>query len=143
WEGGEGGAQRRAVRLGLRQISGLRREEAERLIAARAAGARTLAGLAAALASPRPTLELLAEADALRSLGLDRRAGLWAVKGLAPEAKAVIDAPLLALMGPPAEAPVQLPAMPLPAHVAEDYRTTSLSLKAHPCAFFRPLLNAM
>ena len=37
---------------------------------------------------------------------MDRRAGLWAAKGLAPEAKAAIDAPLLALMGPPAEARV-------------------------------------
>jgi error-prone DNA polymerase len=33
--------------------------------------------------------------------------------------------------------------MGLAAHVAEDYRTTSLSLKAHPCAFFRPLLQSL
>jgi error-prone DNA polymerase len=46
-------------------------------------------------------------------------------------------------MGPPVEARVTLPTMPLPAHVAEDYRTTSLSLKAHPCAFFRPALTAI
>ena len=85
----------------------------------------------------RRALELLAEADAFRTLGLDRRAGLWAVKGLAPEAGAETAAPLLASMGAPAEAPIRLPAMALPAHVAEDYRTTSLSLKAHPCAFFR------
>ncbi len=132
-----------AVRLGLRQIGGLRREEVDKLIAARTAGARTLPQLAASLAAPRRSLELLAEADALRSLGMDRRAGLWAVKGLAPEAKAQIDAPLLALMGPPAEGCVHLPAMPLPAHVVEDYRTTSLSLKAHPVAFFRLLLSEM
>jgi error-prone DNA polymerase len=132
-----------AVRLGLRQIAGLRREEVDKLIAARTAGARSLPQLAASLPSPRRSLELLAEADALRSLGMDRRAGLWAVKGLAPEAKAQIDAPLLALMGPPAEGRVQLPTMPLPAHVVEDYRTTSLSLKAHPVAFFRLLLNEM
>jgi error-prone DNA polymerase len=133
----------RAIRLGLRMISGLRRDEAERLIAARAAGARTLADLAAGAGLSRRTLEQLAEADALRSLGLDRRAGLWAVKGLAPELRAQTEAPLLALMGPPAEGPASLPLMPLAAHVAEDYRTTSLSLKAHPCAFFRPLLEGM
>ena len=46
-------------------------------------------------------------------------------------------------MGPPAEARVTLPAMPLPTHGAEDYRTTSLSLKAHPCAFFRPALTGL
>ena len=132
-----------AVRLGLRQVVGLSKDEVDRLIAARIAGARTLPQLAASLVSPRRSLELLAEADALRSLGMDRRAGLWAVKGLAPEAKAQIDAPLLALMGPPAEGRVQLPTMPLPAHVVEDYRTTSLSLKAHPVTFFRPLLERM
>jgi error-prone DNA polymerase len=27
--------------------------------------------------------------------------------------------------------------------VAEDYRTTGLSLKAHPCRFFRPLLTGL
>ncbi len=141
WDCGVEAAGR--VRLGLRMIAGLRREEAGRLIAARAAGAQDLPELARTLASPRHTLERLAEADALRSLGLDRRAGLWAAKGLAPEAKAALDAPLLALMGPLAETPVRLPAMPLPAHVAEDYRTTSLSLKAHPVLFFRPLLDGM
>jgi error-prone DNA polymerase len=46
-------------------------------------------------------------------------------------------------MGPPAESAVSLPAMPLPAHVAEDYRTAGLSLKAHPVTFFRPLLDKM
>ncbi len=86
---------------------------------------------------------MLAEADALRSLELDRRAGLWAVKGLAPEIKVQTQAPLLALMGPPAEGGVMLPRMALSAHVAEDYRTTSLSLKAHPCRFFRPLLQGL
>jgi len=131
------------VRLGLGRILGFNREEADRLIRARAAGARTLDDLAAEANLSRRALELLAEADALRSLGLDRRAGLWAVKGMAAETRASLDAPLLALMGPTAEAPVRLPNLPLPAHVAEDYRTTQLSLKAHPCAFFRPLLREM
>jgi error-prone DNA polymerase len=139
-EGG-GDGELCAVRLGLRQIGGLRREEGLRLVEARAAGPRTLRDIAARAALSRQTLELLAEADALRSLGLDRRQGLWAVKGLAPEAKARTEAPLLTLMGPPAEAPATLPAMALSAHVAEDYRTAGLSLKAHPCAFFRTLLT--
>ncbi len=150
WREAPGGASRPRpalptgpVRLGLRQIRGLRKEDAERLIAARQAGARTLRDLAARAEVGRRALELIAEADALRSLGLDRRAGLWAVKGLAPEAKAESAAPLLALMGPPAEGATRLPAMALAAHVAEDYRTTSLSLKAHPCGFFRPLLGRL
>jgi error-prone DNA polymerase len=138
---GEGGRPLKAVRLGLRQIKGLSEEEARRLVDARAAGARTLEQLATRASLSRRTLELLAEADALRSLGLDRRAGLWAVKGLAPELKAAQDAPLLAPLGAPAERQVELPLMPLTSHVMEDYRTTSLSLKAHPCGFLRPLLR--
>jgi error-prone DNA polymerase len=133
----------KAVRLGLRQIRGLRRIEAERLEEARRAGAGGLREIALRAELSRQSLELLAEADALRSLGLDRRAGLWAVKALAPEVKVESEAPLLALMGAPAEKAVRLPTMGLAAHVAEDYRTTSLSLKAHPCAFFRPLLQSL
>ena len=138
-----GGGGVSAVRLGFHQIRGLREAEARRLVAARDDGARTLPELAARADLSRQTLELLAEADALRALGLDRRAGLWAVKGLAPEAKVETEAPLLALMGPPVEASVALPTMALSAHVAEDYRATRLSLKAHPCRFFRPQLAAL
>ena len=131
------------VRLGFRQIQGLRQDEIHRLVAARETGARTLRDLAARAGLSRQSLELLAEADALRSLGMDRRAGLWAVKGLAPEVKVESEAPLLALMGAPVEGAIELPKMALPAHVAEDYRTAGLSLKAHPCVFFRPLLKSL
>jgi error-prone DNA polymerase len=142
-EGGETAPRLRAVRLGLRQIRELKKAEVDRLVEARKRGARTLPEIAARGDLSRQSLELLAEADALRSLGMDRRAGLWAVKGLASEAKADRDAPLLALMGAPAEEAITLPAMGLSAHVAEDYRTTCLSLKAHPCAFFRALLASL
>jgi error-prone DNA polymerase len=129
-----------AIRLGLRQVRGLKQAEAEAWVQARRAGARTLEVLAAASGISQRGLECLAEADAFRSLGLDRRAALWAVKGLAGETRPLVDAPLLAAAGLK-EAPVQLPKMGLPQHVAEDYRTTSLSLKAHPCAFFRDELK--
>ena len=134
---------RGVLRLGLRQIRGLKAEEAARLIAAREAGARSLGDLARIGNLSRQTLEFLAEADAFRSLGMDRRAALWAVKGMAPEVRAETDAPLLAMMGAPSETDVSLPVMALSTHVAEDYRTTSLSLKAHPCQFFRPLLTQL
>lgn len=130
------------VRLGLRQVRGLNEEEARRLIAARGDGAASLQDLARRARLSRRTLELLAEADAFRSMGLDRREALWAVKGVAPEARVETEAPLLAGLGL-AEDAVDLPRMTLPAHVAEDYRTTGLSLKAHPCRFFRPLLSRL
>jgi error-prone DNA polymerase len=90
----------------------------------------------------RRTLELLAEADAFRGLGLERRQALWAVKGLAGEIGADADAPLL-VRTRTNEAQVQLPFMNPAQHVAEDYRTTSLSLKAHPVGFFRAELERL
>jgi error-prone DNA polymerase len=128
----------KAVRLGFRQIKGFSdKEEAARLVQARTAGACTVQDFARVLS--QRTMELLAEADAFRSLGLSRREALWAVKGLKGEAKAPVQAPLLAQLSLFEEA-VELPAMGLPEHVFEDYRTTRLSLKAHPLQFFRPSL---
>jgi error-prone DNA polymerase len=152
----------RPVRLGLRQVRGLVEDEGRRLVAARqeigdthrfpalpsgdapGPGNRYVSpisfeALVQAARLSRRTVELLAEADAFRSLGLDRRAALWMVKGL--ETRALDEeAPLLARMGKAAEPAPELPALRLPEHVAEDYRTTSLSLKAHPCRFFRERL---
>jgi error-prone DNA polymerase len=140
-EGGKGEG-RLPVRLGLRQIRGLKEEEITRLVIARREGAATLEALARRARLSRRCLELLAEADAFRSLGLDRREGLWKVKALAPEIAAEAPGSLLAGLDLD-EADVALPRMQLPAHVAEDYRTTGLSLKAHPCRFFRSLLTRL
>ncbi|GGL43415.1 error-prone DNA polymerase [Caulobacter rhizosphaerae] len=139
----------KAVRLGLRQIKGLKKKkkpedadlDADLIMAARAAGARAPADFARAGVSQR-ALELLAEADAFAGAGLSRRDALWAVKGLKGEVKVDIQAPLLAGL-PLFEDAVTLPAMALPQQVAEDYRTTSLSLKAHPLRFFRPQLDRL
>jgi error-prone DNA polymerase len=132
----------KAVRLGLCQVKGLKDEaDGEVITAARDAGARTPADFARAGVSQR-ALELLAEADAFASTGLSRRDALWAVKGLKGEVKVDSQAPLLAGL-PLFEDAVALPVMGLPQQVAEDYRTTSLSLKAHPCGFFRPMLDKM
>lgn len=87
------------------------------------------------------TIERLAAADAMRSLGLDRRQALW-------EAKALANAPPLPLFawgaaretGP--EPVVALPEMALSEHVVNDYQTLRLSLKAHPMSFLRQRLRA-
>jgi error-prone DNA polymerase len=134
-------SQLRPVRLGLRQVKGFKKDEALALMRARAEGARTLEDFALRAGLSRRSLELLAEADAFRSLGLDRRQALWAVKGLGCEIGVEEDAPLLARQSW-REAQVELPFMSAPQHVAEDYRTTSLSLKAHPVSFFRQQLKA-
>lgn len=128
------GERLRAMRLGLRQIKGFKEDDGKTLMKMRAAGVRTLEAFARGLS--RRAMELLAEADAFAGMGLSRRQALWAVKGLVGETKVETDAPLLAAMDRP-EVQVELPLMSLPMNVTEDYRTTRLSLKAHPCEFFR------
>ena len=134
------GHRLRAMRLGLRQIKGLSEAEARALVQARNEGAKSLEALARTPSLTRRSLELLAEADALAGLGYGRREALWAVKGL--DLRTGAETPLIAgARG--REIQVQLPLMNLPTQVREDYRTTRLSLKAHPCSFFRPQLKEM
>jgi error-prone DNA polymerase len=130
---------RHAARLGLRQIKGLRLDEMQRLVERRGAGYDSVRDLWLRTGLPRSTLERLARADAFRSLGLDRRAALWAVQGL-DDTKAHGFLPLLddpAVKQADHEPEMRLPAMPLGEHVIHDYRTLSLSLKAHPVSFLR------
>ena len=70
------------VRLGFRLISGLSEDELTKLIAARGNGFASIERLAAVAGISRFTIERLAEADAFRSLGLDRRAALWTARRL-------------------------------------------------------------
>ncbi|MCG8440398.1 MAG: DNA polymerase III subunit alpha, partial [Caulobacterales bacterium] len=71
-----------AVRLGLRQVKGLNEAEAAKIVAARAAGGpfADLDDLQRRARVRRATVERLAEADAFRSLGRDRRRALWEAK---------------------------------------------------------------
>jgi error-prone DNA polymerase len=124
-----------ALRLGLRQVDGLHRDAADRLVAARPY--RTVEELRTRGGVPVHAIQRLAAADAFRSLGLDRRAALWDSRAL----KQAPDLPLFAYAetrdeGAEAE-PAQLPAMPLSEHVVNDYQTIRLSLKAHPMRFLR------
>ncbi|MFL5296038.1 MAG: error-prone DNA polymerase [Phenylobacterium sp.] len=133
----------RAVRLGLRQVKGLKQAEIEDFMKVRADRVLvTLDDYILRSGLSRRALELLAEADTFRSLGLSRREALWAVKGKADEVGAERHAPLMARQSV-REAQVKLPFMSQPKEVAEDYRTTSLSLKRHPVSFFRGDLDRM
>ena len=123
----EGGA----LRLGLRMIDGFREAWAMTLAEKRFPDFASL--VAARL--PRGALVMLAEADALRSLGLDRRMALWHVRGLRDEQ----DLPLL--MGLPVQVrPAPLPHMTRSEHVAADYQSIGLSLQGHPMRFLRAAL---
>ena len=132
-----------AVRLGLRHVKGFGEEEAQRLVSRRGRGYDSVRDLWLRSGLNRAAIEKLAEADAFRSIGLDRRDALWAVKALDPLGSAE-RLPLFATdkdAGLQREAEVTLPPMPLGEHVITDYQTLSFSLKAHPMSFLRRPLN--
>ncbi len=128
-----------ALRLGLRQVGGLHKEDAARIVDARDAPYPDIATLHRRAGIPVSAIETLAAADAFRSAGLDRRQALWQTRALA-------EAPPLPLFeaadqrGERPEPAVALPAMADGEQVVEDYRTLRLSLRAHPLSFLRQRL---
>ncbi|MEZ5841230.1 MAG: error-prone DNA polymerase [Hyphomicrobiales bacterium] len=130
-----------ALRLGFRQVDGMPQEEAGRIVDGRGRGYADIEDLARRARPSARVLRLLADADAFRSMGLDRRAALWAVRRLPDDDPLPLFAAARAReLG--AEPDANLPEMPLGEHVVTDYQTTRLSLKAHPMAILRPVFAA-
>jgi error-prone DNA polymerase len=126
-----------ALRLGFRQIKGLREEDAGWIAAARGNGYPDVESLWRRAGVQPDTLERLAEADAFAALGLTRRDALWAARAL----RAPKPLPLFGADGEGlAEPEVTLPAMTLGQEVIEDYLSLRLSLRAHPLELLRPRL---
>lgn len=151
-----------AVRLGFRQIDGFEIFDVDdripekfgkkpkkpksdywdqRIVDARARKEFTsLEDFARETKLPKRALIMLADADAFRSLGLDRREALWTVRRLPDD----VTLPLFsaaAAREQPDEGAKPLPAMPLPEQVVADYQTIRLSLKGHPMEFLRPMFT--
>ena len=86
------------------------------------------------------TLQQIAAADGFHGLGLSRRDAAWAIKGLLDEALplfAAADDRAGQLRPEAIEPTVALAPMTAGREVIEDYRSTGLSLRAHPLAFLR------
>jgi error-prone DNA polymerase len=138
---------RHAVRLGLRHIKGLGEKEAVIIMSARGAGYESLAEFRRRTGFSGKTIEKLADADALRSIGLDRREALWQVRALDKAAVEPGHQSAMPLFDHAdrseviAEPPANLPTMPEGEQVLQDYRYLSLSLKGHPVAFARERLD--
>ena len=130
-----------ALRLGFRQIKGMREAAADCLVDAREQGYSDVAALKERAGLKRGVLERLARADGFQSLGLDRRQALWAVKGLEDQAPLPLFAHLAEHQYRP-EPGVPLPVMQLGEQVADDYLALKLSLKSHPMALLRPHFDA-
>jgi error-prone DNA polymerase len=124
-----------ALRLGLRQVDGLQREAADRVVERRPYS--TVEELRTRGRVPVHAIQRLAAADAFRSMGLDRRAALWDSRALRQAPDLPLFAHAEAREEGAEETPAQLPAMPLAEHVISDYQTIRLSLKAHPMQFLR------
>jgi len=138
-----------AVRLGFRQVEGIRQEDMLLLIARRSQPYTSVRALQEAGLAPI-TLEKLADADAFMSAGLDRRAAMWQVAALnktqfqktAKGKEPGNEGRPLTLFEDFDEA-VDLPKMTAAEHVVQDYATMSLSLKGHPVGFVRESLRAL
>ena len=127
------------VRLGFRQVKGLREDDMLQLTVMRGEGYRHIEQLRAA-GVPEAALEKLADADAFRSLGADRRMALWEVSALADRPVGLFEGQLSETV---LELPVVLPPMTRGEHVVQDYISTGLSLKDHPIGLVRPQLTRM
>ncbi|MCP3415114.1 error-prone DNA polymerase [Bradyrhizobium brasilense] len=116
---------------------GVETDWADRIVAARDRRPFTsLEDFARDTGLPKRALILLADADAFRSLGLDRREALWAVRRLPDD----VPLPLFeaaTAREQPDEGAKPLPEMPRPEQVVADYQTIRLSLKGHPMEFLR------
>lgn len=154
------GGAHHAVRLGFRQIDGFKWADADeererkrlgkppsedwgaRIVAAREKRAfKTLEDFARDTALPKRALIMLADADAFRSIGLDRRAALWAVRRL-PDDVALPLFEVAAARELSDEHAAPLPVMPRVEQVVADYQAIRLSLKGHPMEFLRRMFAA-
>jgi len=126
-----------ALRLGLRQVKGLKEEDMIELIRQRKSGYISVQQLRD-VGITEAVLERLADADAFRSMNLDRRKALWQVS-----TKDHQDATLFSdqSLNERMEKDIVLPEMRLSEHVVHDYASTTLSLKAHPVSFIRQQLE--
>jgi error-prone DNA polymerase len=132
-----------ALRLGFRQVKGLREKDIDILTSKRSSSRFTpqasryncVDDLRKAKV-PDNTLEKLADADAFRSIGLDRRKALWEVS--TKDSNTGLFEGLQV-----SEKNIELPHMKTSEHVVHDYATTSLSLKAHPVSFVREKLTML
>ncbi|MBN2973250.1 error-prone DNA polymerase [Roseomonas aeriglobus] len=130
-------ADLRPIRLGMNMVAGLAQADAHAILAARAAGGpfTSIPDVFRRSRVKPAALERLARADAFRCFGHDRRQALWAVKALGEKSLPLLDAMEVR------EPAVALTPLTAGREVVEDYRSTQLSLRAHPLSFLRPRLE--
>ncbi|MGI9515706.1 MAG: error-prone DNA polymerase, partial [Pirellulaceae bacterium] len=130
-----------AIRLGLRQISGLRADVGEQITLAREDGPFTsLADFGRRAGLGQASIERLSRADALASLKQDRRVALWQALG---QEKTPQHQPLFDDIDADDDQDALLPSLAAQEEVFADYRAVGLSLRAHPISFYRQQLDQL
>ncbi|HVF34723.1 MAG TPA: error-prone DNA polymerase [Candidatus Saccharimonadia bacterium] len=125
-----------ALRLGLRQVRGLKASCGERVSSARAAAPfEDVADLVARARLDAFERGRLADAGALRTLAGHRHRARWAVQGAEAPPRVLEHARI-------AEAPIRLKPPSTRRDVHQDYATMGLTLGPHPVALIRQALRA-
>jgi error-prone DNA polymerase len=133
-----------AVRLGMRMVKGLSNAHAAEIVAARDDYAYgSIEELWRRARVPPSALQRLAEADAFQCLRLERRAALWAIRGLHDEVLPLFAAADRGNSPQPEVIEPSVPIVPMCAgrNVVEDYASVGLTLRQHPVAFLRGTLH--
>jgi error-prone DNA polymerase len=129
------GSDHPAIRLGLRMVSGLRKEVADRIATERILSAfQSTQDLALRCTLNEVDLKALASADALQSLSGHRRQQVWDAAALKP-------APALLKEVPIEEDELLLPAASEGEEVVFDYAALGLTLRSHPLLLLREQLS--
>ena len=125
-----------ALRLGFRMLTGFSADHAEQIVKQREARPYvSLDEFAERTGLSNSVLTRLSRADAFASLRIGRRSALW--QSLPDHTPT----PLLEVEPAGSEPAVALPTLGAFGEVVADYRSTGLSLKAHPLKFLRPQLD--
>jgi DNA polymerase III, alpha subunit len=125
-----------ALRLGLRQVTGLSEDAANRMVERRGTKPyQDPADLWRRSGLTRRQIIALARADAFASLGLTRRDVLWAVRGFSDGQLPLLDTQP---GGCDLEPAVTLPRLTMGEQVVDDYSSFSMSLRSHPLELLRP-----
>jgi error-prone DNA polymerase len=128
-----------ALRLGFRQVTGLKEDDMKRLVERRGERPyRDPADVWRRGGLDKRQILALARADAFASMELSRRDVLWAVRAFSEASL-----PLLEQRPRPRdlEPRVALPKLTLGEQIVDDYSTISMSLRAHPLQLLRPSLS--
>jgi len=127
------------LRLGFRQVNGMREDDIKLLTNARTTQYHSVDDLRA-VGLTEAVLEKLADADAFRSIDLDRRNALWKVSTKDHQKESIYTGKY---SEDATEEKIELPEMSLSEHVVHDYGSMALSLKAHPVSFLRNQLDKL